>query len=125
MNIENFEKWLHALRSGRYLQGMKYLWNNGSYCCLGVGCEVSGVDETPWRMNQLAPGWFIDWLGIPALDPEGEPIEDLLNFLGTFDIGIMDDRSITAASMNDSGKSFDTIADWLHVNRDNLVAFRP
>src|ERR1044072_871955 len=36
------EKWLKALRGGRYRQGTGQLKNemNGSYCCLGVLCQV-------------------------------------------------------------------------------------
>ena len=34
------EKWIAALRSGKYKQGRNNLNNNGAYCCLGVLCEV-------------------------------------------------------------------------------------
>jgi hypothetical protein len=47
MNIEYKAKWLAALRSGEYKQGRKFLKKNGSYCCLGVLCDV--VDPTKWN----------------------------------------------------------------------------
>ena len=45
MNPEVKEKWLHALRSGKYLQARKTLHlraEDGTdfYCCLGVLCDV-------------------------------------------------------------------------------------
>ena len=36
MKIKDAEKWVKALRSGKYEQGTKYLCYSGKYCCLGV-----------------------------------------------------------------------------------------
>lgn len=38
-------KWIEKLRSGKYTQGTGALNENGSYCCLGVLCEVY-MEET-------------------------------------------------------------------------------
>jgi hypothetical protein len=38
---ENAKKWVAALRSGKYEQGKGYLNIGGTFCCLGVGCEVA------------------------------------------------------------------------------------
>lgn len=35
------EKWLAALRSGKYKQGERKLKEGDSYCCLGVACVVA------------------------------------------------------------------------------------
>lgn len=47
MNHEYEEKWVAALRSGKYLQGQGALRQlvNGElrYCCLGVLCDVAGA----------------------------------------------------------------------------------
>lgn len=37
---ENRKKWIAALRSGEYEQGVEYLCSDGKYCCLGVLCSV-------------------------------------------------------------------------------------
>lgn len=39
-------KWLEALRSGRYEQatGALYNYQSGGYCCLGVACDIVGID---------------------------------------------------------------------------------
>ena|SRR5271166_6400443 len=46
MNQGIKKKWVDALRSGNYLQGMGWLAYEGRYCCLGVLCDV--VDPTKW-----------------------------------------------------------------------------
>jgi hypothetical protein len=47
MNPEIKQKWVEALRSGKYKQGYKQLRDeNGAYCCLGVLCEVVGKPYT-------------------------------------------------------------------------------
>ena len=40
MNQEIKEKWLEALRSGKYKQGFTRLKQNNRYCCLGVLCSL-------------------------------------------------------------------------------------
>lgn len=37
---ENIKKWVEALRSGKYEQGVGYLCKDGNYCCLGVACDL-------------------------------------------------------------------------------------
>lgn len=34
------EKWLEALKSGKYKQGVGMLYKCGEHCCLGVLCEI-------------------------------------------------------------------------------------
>ena len=36
---KDLEKWLMALRSGKYEQGTQALQSKDGYCCLGVACE--------------------------------------------------------------------------------------
>jgi hypothetical protein len=41
MNKELKEKWVDALRSGKYTQGRMYLRNDkNEFCCLGVLCDA-------------------------------------------------------------------------------------
>ncbi len=47
MNLELKQKWLDALRSGKYKQGTQYLNSSSGYCCLGVLCEVAGIPAKP------------------------------------------------------------------------------
>lgn len=40
INREQFNKWIKALRSGRYKQTKGTLQDRNGYCCLGVACKV-------------------------------------------------------------------------------------
>lgn len=52
-------KWLKALRSGNYKQGKSNLCSVNpatgelSYCCLGVLCEVAGIQKTLGHSNSF------------------------------------------------------------------------
>ena len=37
------DKWVKALRSGRYKQAREYLYDGRGYCCLGVLARVQGA----------------------------------------------------------------------------------
>lgn len=41
-------KWLEALRSGKYEQGIGYLCRDNKYCCIGVLADVKGL---PFKMQ--------------------------------------------------------------------------
>lgn len=43
MLTESQEKWLTALESGQYEQGLRYLCRNNKYCCLGVACDIFNI----------------------------------------------------------------------------------
>lgn len=49
----NRKKWIQALRSGKFKQGMNYLEKNGKHCCLGVACRViqpkGSIDRFKWE----------------------------------------------------------------------------
>ena len=36
----NAQKWVDALRSGKYTQGRKALHKDSKFCCLGVACDL-------------------------------------------------------------------------------------
>lgn len=54
MNQKIAERWADALRSGQYEQGSGYLHKvDGSYCCLGVLCELYG--DPGWEQSSETP----------------------------------------------------------------------
>lgn len=73
-NKANIRKWVKALRSGKYKQGIGALRLADKFCCLGVACDV--FDKTRWvggniylsRVGQL-PQAVSQWLGIESSDP--------------------------------------------------------
>lgn len=106
-------KWVAALRSGTYNQIdgalCRNLGDDGvGHCCLGVLAEVAGVNRR----------YLFDE---PSLDEINR--KDLLG--GWYPNDLDDDSEQTQASktiqrqladMNDDGKSFTEIADWVEAN---------
>ena len=104
MTPELKQKWLDALRNGKYKQGESYLRNrDNKYCCLGVLCEVANYDwkeEDKYNYSCLAGIYFIE---------NDEELEKL---------GLPKEIMEKAYNKNDGTSgwlktSFSEIADWL------------
>jgi hypothetical protein len=85
MNADIKRQWLEALRSGEYAQGDGGLQVDGTFCCLGVLCDIAakqGVGE--WEASQgyiaftvgrqsvteYLPSHIARWADLPAANPE-------------------------------------------------------
>lgn len=103
------QKWVAALRSGEYTQGkggLKQLVEDEvQHCCLGVLCEVL---ETPQRRAEDQSVWFF---GTEENNHHGFLTEPVLA-----QAGLSDDAQHKLASMNDQGRSFAEIADYIDKN---------
>lgn len=112
MNPQIKTKWLEALRSGEYPQDTNFLRTDNGFCCMGVLCDIAhsegiGTWKDPGesisnptlyytflvkteteKFTSLIPWTIGDWAG---LDPNGALVTRLM-------------------SMNDSGYSFEQIA---------------
>lgn len=101
-----YVEWIKALRSGKYKQGTGKLRLFGCYCCLGVLAEIKGsLDHNGMFMhnpNSLI-GVSEDGCTVYHYLPMGEP-----NGIGLTQNTLME--------MNDRGKSFDEIADFIEAN---------
>lgn len=102
MNPEIKAKWLEALRSGKYQQirGRLRSINGDAYCCLGLLCEITGgMPDEDWEKNSQS-------ISLPVLCDSG--------------LYVSKDDYLCAArilsSRNDSGFSFEQIADWIEAN---------
>ena len=52
MNPEVKQKWVDALRSGKYEQGSEKLRSMSGYCCLGVLCDLYAQEhDTQWEFR--------------------------------------------------------------------------
>lgn len=91
MDQETKDKWVAALRSGNYKQCQNDLRGRDGFCCLGVLADIKGVD---WGF------------------PETFEREDESLLLNEF-AGIGNIYQKALASKNDSGDSFDEIADYI------------
>ena len=70
VNKQNVRKWVEALRSGDFKQTTGQLYVDGSYCCLGVACAISGVSISSEHFNSVLPDAVMEWLGVEDSDPE-------------------------------------------------------
>ena len=127
MNPELKAKWLTALRSGQYDQGRHRLrTDDNHYCCLGVLCEVSNVGKWKFRPH-LRPGdedfdpqdgdwvYFAPSIRTPSATVQMEgllAVEYEEFWIGEY-IGEGSEIIGEAMEMNDHGRSFDEIADYL------------
>lgn len=131
MDADIKAEWIADLRSGQYEQGRSALRRDNRYCCLGVLCEVAvrhGVipqptpsteydaDEIAYgiegdRSSGVLPQVVAQWAGMPlvpgAEEWNGGPYADPNPSAGPEE----DVRSL--ASLNDTGVSFDRIADFI------------
>ncbi len=98
------EKWVKALRSGKYSQTTGKLRKPDGFCCLGVLCDISGKGEWEDRTD------YFSFRGYGAHVSNLTPIELAA------EIGLTSYKEDELTSMNDRGKSFDEIADWIEYN---------
>jgi hypothetical protein len=102
MNRQYKEPWLEALRSGRYQQGRSYINSQGRFCCLGVLCDVAGVQWT--QPDEAGDCTSID----------GTTDYCNLTEKGCEMFGLRSQDVQVLTRMNDSeGKSFRDIADYI------------
>jgi hypothetical protein len=98
-------KWLAALRSGKYEQGRGFLRSeNDCYCCLGVALDLCGVvwKADSWRDGRYGTAEHGSWAY--PIAPERKTL------------GLTLDQAHELASLNDMGKSFAEIADYIEKN---------
>lgn len=124
MKKEVKDRWLAALRSGKYKQGKKVLrTEEGTYCCLGVLCDLAAQDGVgQWVGGSLHHWEFVDeskddgadysetdltkgvreWAGLPANLflhlPDEEVQEEWMR------------EGVNPAVLNDEGMPFEKIA---------------
>jgi hypothetical protein len=98
MNSEIKERWIAALRSGRYNQTKHRLKDNHGHCCLGVLCEVYREHKPEFTIDKngvVLPWEVAEWAGLSSLTYKPDP-----------------QLSRSVISMNDTlGWSFNEIAD--------------
>lgn len=99
------KRWLKALRSGKYKQGMGSLKRDDRYCCLGVFAEDCGIlvpVQAPYaRFGAIALryGKASSTTSLPTAVCEA--------------IGLSAEAQGHLIEMNDYGHSFKQIADWI------------
>jgi hypothetical protein len=121
MKKSTANKWVKALRSGKYKQGEGHLRSvnkkgKASYCCLGVLAKVNKVDSNFIDYNDLLHVRDIrEQCGIAnrcgaAINEDGDQVYPGFKVKGTY----KEFKSL--ADANDEGVSFKAIARWIEKN---------
>lgn len=98
-------RWLEALRSGRYRQGLGALRPSSTrFCCLGVLCDI--LEPEGWRQSSNMDFKHLEFNFMPGQSTYGKA-----GMTGD-EMGDMD----TLSRMNDEGQSFEQIARWIEEN---------
>lgn len=99
------ERWVKALRSGKYKQGVEQLKDGDKYCCLGVAGDLCSVEmeyETVFSQTQFGMK-EIEIRNLPKL-LRGSTWETEKDFNPTV---------MKLTEYNDNGKSFKWIASYI------------
>lgn len=112
MNADLKKRWVEALRSGQYPQQTDgWLRTDDGFCCLGVLCDLSGAGEWEEERMQTKRGES----GYPY--KAGQTVGVVFLPLGLDKlVGLLYDGQHDLAEMNDTGKTFAEIADWIEAN---------
>jgi len=142
MNSEIKEKWVTALRSGKYQQGTDFLRANDQYCCLGVLCDLYAKEhDTVWKevgevhhVNYYSffsaetelPGPVMKWAGLSHTSPFVSVPLELADHLNAK----LDEKGVKAyfwdeefpqlATLNDAEIGFNVIADLIEQDTEHL-----
>lgn len=108
------QKWLEALRSGKYEQSKRNLRTDEGYCCLGVLCDLAAeqkvgkwVNATQDRYQFVSPsGRSTDSHFLPPFVRKWAGIKHKHGYKT-----VINGNAYTLAELNDSGSSFKEIAD--------------
>lgn len=118
MNADVKEKWLTALRSGDYKQGRGRLKatkdGRTTYCCLGVLCEVAITEGVPLTVTTDS---FYEDLTLTSFDDSSAYLpEAVVQWADVSTNGLFgDEGGGNLTYMNDTGKTFEEIADVIEA----------
>ena len=111
------DKWVKALRSGKYKQG-RFALRNGQneFCCLGVLCDISKLSQ--WDKNANYSNYLYDKFELDLLPPLVRGWAGMKTHEGVLgDLFCGRDR---LTGLNDAGVPFEQIADFIEKNWKDL-----
>jgi len=109
------DKWVAALRSGKYTQGKSRLKTDTGFCCLGVLCDIAPmgkwndsdnhfIEEDSYQ-NIFLSHTVKDWAGI----------SDVSGYFVT-----KENKVIHLTNLNDDGTKFNKIADIIEEHYEAI-----
>lgn len=108
MDAQLKAKWVEALRSGDYQQGMNYLRRGNSFCCLGVLCDISQRGDWTRDEEDPVPGTMKYKVGNNASC-------QYLSWALRNDYGLDGFFLEEVMKRNDEGDKFSAIADYIEA----------
>lgn len=116
MNKVIADKWIKALRSGKYKQGTGRLRDDNQFCCLGVLCDISKKGK--WNKTHYKIG---NNVSVAMLPKEVANWAEMKSTDGSFELKGEYDKSKKLWSLNDNlGESFTQIAFIIEKEWENL-----
>lgn len=121
------QKWIEALRSGRYKQAQHRLHKADGFCCLGVACNLFAPESSASSiLDEITGSWITAYFGEKAFLPD-----QLRRSLGlSTPAGDFDGQEFVVqgrwthvyslADANDKGASFDEIAEIIESRPEGL-----
>ena len=140
----NAQKWVAALRSGKYLQGQSHLkvtvrhggfrewvaalygrvapvhYPYTEYCCLGIACEL--YEYETGKLHERPVGDVIQFVNTAGDCSSSALLPEVAEWLGMKPENVYGElaRSEALASKNDAGVSFSVIADLIESDPRGL-----
>ena len=131
-NIELRERWVEALRSGKYEQIQSNLRTNYGYCCLGVLCDVIIKETEPeqgWELDEGRSAYHLFGIHYGGLPTTYQQMMGLITDEGEIELNLIKNEAtamrlkdyvagrsgqVILTVLNDSGGwSFEDIADLI------------
>ena len=100
MDADIKKRWVEALRSGKYAQGKNWLRNKDNFCCLGVLCDLK--DAGAWEDGDFHFNGY---------DADVMPPHEILA-----EASLTETQAEALARLNDNGRPFPEIADYIEAN---------
>jgi hypothetical protein len=117
-------KWAKALRSGKYKQTKNVLFDGEGYCCLGVACIVAGAKFEKRKDNDSQHYGGQYYYVVNDDDSEDDKVlpDKIMKKMGmkTPEGTYNTNKSLALTGLNDDGKSFNKIADFIEKYYEKL-----
>lgn len=111
------QKWVRALRSGKYKQGVGALAQDGCNCALGVLCEIAALDKAVIKRPAKASTDMVGYDGEFWLLPQSVRVYAGIRTPSAFSNKLK--KSVS--ELNDGDRwSFRKIAAWIEKNYRQL-----
>lgn len=115
------EKWVEMLKSGEYTQGHGSLRTDDKFCCLGVLCELA-VKEGVIGLPSLVSDNMYSYGDQGNLKGNRSFLPDIVQeWAGvTTNYGKMNTPELSLVDVNDTGKTFEEIAELIASEPEGL-----